>query len=230
MPNDTLTKMDHTTKYTHQYSSLFGRNRIKYNTSRIFIVLLIILSIIAFCFVNYINFLSHKNTNIYVSNISDSAFDDRLPAPAPLNEMHGEWHLFCDSQNKIGSCIMSQRQFDPKSKSLVIAMEIDSFSSQYAAGRLTMPFGLSLSHGVSFSTSSSREASYADYHSCNKFGCNVPLNMEAEGLVDFKNNSEVNIMATLPKNYGTVTFSIPTSGFEAAYEKASLYLRTATPP
>src|SRR6266699_1375975 len=72
-----------------------------------------------------------------------------LPGDATsLQELHGDWRVACAQQNGRKVCALSQQQTDPKTRQLLLAIELNAPATDKAEGTLILPFGLALQRPI----------------------------------------------------------------------------------
>lgn len=155
------------------------------------------------------------------------ALGGAVPAPgtplpggaSALREVYADWQVNCSSSKAGAACAMAQVQADPKTQRTLLVVEVTASGADAARGTLVMPFGLALSAGVSLSIDNGAKSSPLSFTTCLPSGCTVPFNLKPDMLKALRQGSTLHIEATVNDNGKFVQFSVPLSGFAAAFSR-----------
>ncbi len=134
---------------------------------------------------------------------------------ASLQEMHGDWRVACVREGGRKICALSQRQTDPNTHQLLLAIELNAPAIDKAEGTLILPFGLALDRPVTLQIDEGGSGPALRFRTCLPVGCLVSLSFDPTTVARLRDGATLTVRATADGGQGAA-FKISLSGFSSA--------------
>lgn len=132
-------------------------------------------------------------------------------------EVASAWAVKCDKSGGHKQCSMVQELRIKKDNQLVLQVEIRPDGTHAATGVMTLPFGVSVTDGVSFQVDSGPDIR-VPFSTCLPQGCLVPLRLGDSLLSALQRGKTLKLTTSVPDS-GTVSFEVTLEGFREGYSR-----------
>jgi invasion protein IalB len=144
-----------------------------------------------------------------------------LPGDATsLQEMHGDWRVACAQQNGRKVCALSQQQTDPKTRQLLLAIELNAPAIDKAEGTLILPFGLALDKPITLQVDNAATGPALHVRTCLPVGCLVSVAFDPKAVAQLRSGTTLTVSATDDGGQGAA-FKISLTGFSSALDRTA---------
>lgn len=144
----------------------------------------------------------------------------RKPVPSAAvkaPEVASAWGIKCDKSGDHKQCSMVQEFRIKKDNQLVLQVEIRPDGAHVATGVLTLPFGVSVTDGVSLQVDSGPDVRMP-FSTCLPQGCLVPLRLDGSLLSALRRGKTLKLTTSVPGS-GPVSFEMTLQGFSEGYSR-----------
>lgn len=138
------------------------------------------------------------------------------PAPDAIRETHGDW-IVSFAVNDAGQkfCVIAQEHFNKQTRQRMLGVELRSNHG----GTLILPFGLTLSKGVSLQVDEEEPFDTLPFRTALPVGCMVELDFDAGIIGKLKKGKSLRVNAVANDTGREIAFSISLRGFSAAFAR-----------
>jgi invasion protein IalB len=136
-------------------------------------------------------------------------------------ELYENWTVTCASGPQPAACVMSQQQRKQATGQLVLAIELNDVSAQYAKGTIVFPFGLSLPDGAMVQVDDMPILSFLPFETCLPVGCIAPVLFDADTLAALRSGAILHLMTKAHDTGQPVRFTVSLKGFSAAQDRVT---------
>lgn len=142
-----------------------------------------------------------------------------LPSGATsLNETYQGWQVSCTAKDGVNRCAMFQIQADPKTRKRVLTFQIE-FREEGPRGTMTVPFGLALEKGVALKVDEGEAWAPLSFATCLPAGCLVTSPLSAQQIEALQKGTSLTVGAAAHGSGQRLDFTVPLSGFSAAFAR-----------
>lgn len=147
-----------------------------------------------------------------------------LPGGATtLQETFDNWVVTCGIADNKKLCVATQQQAQQNGQR-VLAVEVKPQASNTRFD-VVLPFGLLVSEGITYQIGDKGTVSVVKIKTCFPGGCIATFNLEREELNALRTAPNMIIKGKVENNPDGVTFTIPTLGFSAAYDRLTQLMK-----
>ncbi|MEZ7138012.1 MULTISPECIES: invasion associated locus B family protein [Komagataeibacter] len=117
-----------------------------------------------------------------------------------LNETYQDWVVLCQNTTSGGRCAVAQQQSDGKTHQRILSVQLMP-NGDHVSGVIILPFGLSLSKGVSIFADSKPVVAQVSFSTCVSGGCLVPVNFTRQQMLQLQSAKKLEVKASSLDNH-----------------------------
>jgi invasion protein IalB len=138
--------------------------------------------------------------------------------PSLSRETFGAWQVKRLSGDGKAIYLLSYEQELSANRPITLAVELAVAATGNMSGVFVLPFGLSLTKGLTFQIDDGRPSRALSFTTCLPTGCLAQLEFDAATVKTLLPASHLSIEATVHHTSKNIVFSVPLDGFSSAYQ------------
>lgn len=178
-------------------------------------------TIIAGSYVFFVHAKATANTSTTAKQevmLSKKASEHILPGGASsLNETYQDWRLLCRQTDAGSRCIISQQEFDGKTRQQIVSVELTPSAGQMS-GVVVLPFGAALNKGSSIEVDGQVVGKNLNFSTCVPAGCLVPVSFDKAQFTTLQNGKKIEVKFSSVAGQ-QITLPISNKGLDKAAER-----------